>query len=199
MHGQGRLVNLQQRQGFRTFRISHGTTQHQIFNTGDLDDIAGVAFFQFNLVQALVTEYLTNLGLDRGALVFGGFFFGTEHDQHVLTGLDLATIDLADADATDVGRVIERRNLQLERCVDVGIRGRHVAKNRVEQRNHVFARLIEFHGRPAIEAGSVNDGEIELFVGRTELVEQVEGQIDSAIRICTIAVNLVDQHDWAQA
>jgi hypothetical protein len=69
----------------------------------------------------------------------------------------------------------------------------------VEQRLHVFARLIQFHRRPAVQAGSVNDGEIKLLVGSAELVEQVEGQIDGGIRIGAITVNLVDQHDRAQA
>ena len=69
----------------------------------------------------------------------------------------------------------------------------------VEQRLHVFARLIQFHRRPAVEAGSINDGEIELLVGGAQLVEQVEGQIDRLIGIGTVAVHLVDQHDRAQA
>ena len=37
-----------------------------------------------------------------------------------------------------------------------------------------------------VQAGSVNDGEIKLFVGGAQLVEQVKRQIDGLIRICLL-------------
>jgi hypothetical protein len=67
-----------------------------------------------------------------------------------------------------------------------------VLQHGVEQRLHVFARLIQFHGGPAVEAGSVNDGEVELLVGGAQLVEQVEGQVDGVVGIGAVAVDLVD-------
>ena len=131
--------------------------------------------------------------------MLGRFFLGAEHDQHVLAGLDAAAVDLADADAADVGRVIEGGDLQLQRRVDIGIRCRDMLEHGVEQGLHVFARLVEFHRRPAVEAGGIDDREIELLVGGAQLVEQVEGQVDRIVGIGSIAVDLVDQHDRAQA
>ena len=199
LHFQRWFINLEQWQRFRVFRVGHGTAQYQIFDTGNLNDIASQTFGHFNLVQTLVTKYLANFGLDRLTFVRSRFFFRSEHHHHVLAGLNAATNDLADANTTHVRRVIQCRNLQLQRRIDISIRCRNVRQNGVEQRLHVFARLIQFQSRPAVEARGIHNREIQLFVGSTQLIEQIKGQIHCLIRIGAIAVNLIDQHDRTQA
>ena len=124
----------------------------------------------------------------------------TVHHGHLLRRLQAAALDAADADASDIRRVVERRNLQLQRAVDfVGVRGRHVFENRVEHRTHVGRRLGQVERRIAVQRRRVDDRKIELLVGRAELVEQIEGVIDDPVRTRAVTIDLVDHDDRLQS
>ena len=47
------------------------------------------------------------------------------------------------------------------------------------------------HGKTVLGAG-IDDWEIELFVGRLQLDEKIEDQIEHLVRPCVLAVDLVD-------
>ena len=73
----------------------------------------------------------------------------------------------------------------------------------VEQGRHVGAPLLAvlafFQRRPAVDARCVDHGEVELFVGGAELVEQVEGGIDHVVGARAGLVDLVHHQDRLQA
>ncbi len=73
----------------------------------------------------------------------------------------------------------------------------------VEQGRHVRAPLLTgralFQRGPAVDAGGVDHGEVQLFVVRAELVEQVEGGVDDLVGVGTGLVHLVDHHDGLEA
>jgi hypothetical protein len=148
-----------------------------------------------HLVQALVAQHLADLGLHRGALVLGHLLVGAEQHHHLLAGLDPAALDAADADAAHVAVVVQGGNLQLQGRALVGGGRRHVLQHGLEQGLHVHARLIHFHGGPAVEAGGIDDGEVHLLVGSTQLVEQVEGQVHGVVGVGAVPVHLVHHHD----
>jgi hypothetical protein len=53
--------------------------------------------------------------------------------------------------------------------------------------------------RDTVQRRSVNDREVQLFVGRVEVNEQVEYLIDNPVRTRARTVNFVDNNDWLQA
>jgi hypothetical protein len=53
--------------------------------------------------------------------------------------------------------------------------------------------------RDTVQRRSVNDREVQLFVGRVEVNEQVEYLIDNPVRTRARTVNFVDNNNWLQA
>ena len=96
-------------------------------------------------LQALELQHLVDARLDRRAV-------GAAVHRHVLHRLQRALVDAADADAADVGRVVERADLQLQRRVGRAFVRRHVLEDRVEQRRQVGADLALLQRRPAVQA-----------------------------------------------
>ena len=64
---------------------------------------------------------------------------------------------------------------------------------------HVGALVLEVFHREAVEAGGVDDREVELLVGGAELVEQVEGVVDDPVGAGARTVDLVDHDDRLEA
>ncbi len=67
-------------------------------------------------------------------------------------------------------------------------------ENGLEQRPHVLARLIQVERGHALQRRGVHHREVELLVGRPELVEQIEGLIHHPVRPRAGPVDLV-HHD----
>ena len=59
--------------------------------------------------------------------------------------------------------------------------------------------LVEVADDPALEAGAVEHGEVELLVGGAQLDEEVEGLVEGAVRVGVGPVGLVDDDDGPQA
>ena len=75
------------------------------------------------------------------------------------------------------------------------MRRRDVLDDRLEERRHVFAVLVDFaHGEAVLGAG-VDDREIELLVGGVELEEKIEDHVEHLVRAGVFAVDLVDDDD----
>ncbi len=121
-------------------------------------------------------------------------------------GPERPAADAADAQPPDVARIVERRDLELQRRGRVPARLGHVRENRVEQRLHVAAlgglpglRDRDVQRRPSAQRGRVDDREVELRVGRAQPVEQVERLVDHPFGARPRAVDLVDDDDRLQA
>src|SRR5450830_1707251 len=192
VHGQGWLVDGQHRQRFRGIRCAHGRTDADVFDTVDQDDVAGNSFVNDDALQAFKIEHLVDAALDRGRI-------GTVQDDHVHAGFHAATVDAANADLADVGRVIERGHLHLQRAVRIVVTHGHVLQDGVEQRLHVAVAHVFGQAGIAVQARGVDDGEIQLLVVRAQLVEQFKGLVDGPVRTRARTVDLVDDDDGLQA
>ena len=135
-----------------------------------LHDVAGNRLGNLDPLQALEAEHLVHLREHRR--------FARNVHHHLVGGAQPAAADAADADAADVARVVERADLQLQRPVGVAVaRRRDAREDGFEQRAHVGAAFARLQRRPAVQRGGVDHREIELLLGRAELVEQVEGVV----------------------
>ena len=196
VHGQRRLVNLEHGQRRRVQRIGHGDANADVGDAVDQHDFAGASFGGLHPLQALEGQHLVDAALE-------GFAVRPFHHHHVHHRANGAGIDAADPNAANEGGEVDRRDLQLQGCSRIAFVRRHVAQNGVKQGRHVgaplFARLALVHRRPAIDAGSVDHREIQLFVGRAQLVEQIKRGVNHVLRTRTRLVDLVDHQDRAQA
>jgi hypothetical protein len=120
-------------------------------------------------------------------------------DGDHLAGADASARYPADADAADETGIVERADLQLQRPFRIGIAHRDILQDRLEQRTHVRARLIEVERGVAVQGRGVYDGEIELLFGRAELVEQIEGLVHDPVRARARAIDLVDHDDGLES
>ena len=191
IHLQRGLIHADGRQAHRRFGVAHREADVHALDAGDGDDVAGVRLFHRAALQALEREHLGDLG--RAAILIAI----AQHDG--LPGRDRAVTDAADADAADIGVVIERRDLQLQRRIRVGGRRRHVLEHGLEQRRHVRLPLGEVETRPALQGRGVDHREVELRIGRAELVEELEGLVHHPARPRAGTVDLVDDHDGLEA
>mmetsp|Transcript_24868 Transcript_24868/g.61067 ORF Transcript_24868/g.61067 Transcript_24868/m.61067 type:complete len:243 (+) Transcript_24868:1497-2225(+) len=71
--------------------------------------------------------------------------------------------------------------------------------NRVKERHHIFTRAIQRLVSPPVPASSVQDREVELILGRIKGGEEVKQITLNLVDAAGLLVNLVDDHDRAQA
>ncbi len=172
-------------------RIGHRATNAQLFNTVDQHDVAGFGFVHRYTLQALELQNLIDTAFDD-------FAIRTKFHNHVLGSAHAATVHTAYTDLAHVGAVVQRTDLQLQRCVDVVLTLGHMLQDSVEQRTHIAFTHVFGQTGVARQTRCVNDGEIQLFVGRAQFVEQVERGVDREVRTGAGTVNLVDHHNRTQ-
>ena len=190
-HADRRLVDGQRRQRFGRVERAEGVGDAEVGDAGDGDDVAGFGFLDFDALQAHEAEHLQHLALALLAVAI-------DHaDRHV--GADLAALDAADADQADEVVVVQLADAHLERAVGVHRRRRHVLHDRFVQRGHVAVARGVVEAGVAVQRRGVDDREVELLVGRAELVEQVEHLVDHPVRTRAGAVDLVDHDDRLEA
>ena len=189
-HVHGRLVNGERRQGFDGTVVTDGVGDLQLAQTGDGDDVARLRVGHFGTGQAQVAQHLTDLAGTR-------FAVGTD-DGDLLVGLDATTSDAADTDDAHVGVVVQLGDLHLEGTVNVALRGFHVVDDGLEQGFHVLGRDVLIQGGPTVQCRGVNNLEVQLLIGGTQVVEQIEDLIHYPVRTSTRTVDLVDDHDGLQ-
>ena len=191
VHGQRRLVDRDGLEAFGGDRVADGDADVHIRQAGDGHDVAGAGAVDRVALKAGEGQHLGDLAR---ALVL----IAVAHDN-LLADLDRAAADAADADATDVRVVVQLRDLQLQRAVGIGLRGRRVLEDGFEQRAHVWLRGQVVGAGPALQGRGVDDREVQLLVGGAELVEQVEGLVDDPARTRARTVDLVHHHDGLEA
>ena len=174
----------------------------QLVDAGDEHDVARLRGLDRHTLHPREGEDLRDPRLWGTSPSASGPF---EHGD-LLPGRNAAAADPADAQPPDIARVIERGDLELQRLIGVAHRRRHVREDRLEQRAHVGAfrarvRLRDLHveRRPAVQRGCVDDGEIELVLGRAEPVEELEGLVDHPFGPRAGAIDLVHDDDRRQA
>ena len=190
-HGHGRLVHGQGRQCLDHIRITQGIGDVQLVQTGDADDVAGFGSIHFDTIQTVVThdfQYTTAAHL--GVAV---------DDLDLSVGLDAATGYATHTDNAGVAVVVQCRDLHLEGTFGVHVRRINMLDDRFEQRRHVVGHLFRIVTGDAVQRRGVDDREVQLLIGGTQVVEQVEHLIHDPVRTCAGAVDLVDHHDRTQA
>ena len=113
--------------------------------------------------------------------------------------LDATTSDTANADNTQEAVVVQCRDLHLERTVTVNLRWWNVVNDGLVQRGHVFRHGGVIQTGDTVQGRSVDNLEVQLFFGSTQVVEQIEDLVQNPIRTRAWTVNLVDAHDRTQA
>ena len=192
VHGERRLVDLQARQAFGLVGVRDGRADREIVDAGDEHDVARDRLGLRHALEALEPEHLVDLRL-TGELV-------AEHDRDFVARVQPAPPDLADADAADVARVVERVDAELQGPIDVVLgRYRNALQDRLEERLHGLAVGLRVERRPPLQRRGVDDGEVELLLGRAELVEQLEGVVDDPVGPRARPVELVHHDDRLEA
>ena len=174
IHDQRRLVHGDRRQRIRLVDVANRIADVHVLDAGHRDDVAGDGGIHRLTREALEREHLLDLG---GAVVFAAV---PQLDR--LAGLDRAAADAADADASDVRVVVERRDLELQRRVGLALRRGHVVQDGFVQRAHVGLAARVIGAGPAFERRGVDHREVELAIGGAQLVEQLEGLVDRPSR-----------------
>ncbi len=187
VHRNRRLVDPNRRQAFRRLRVAHGETNVDVLDAGHGDDVAGERLFDRRTLKAGEGQDLPD---PRGAAVLVAVA-----KRNILAGTNGAAPDAADTDAADVGVVVERGDLKLQRRLRIRGRRRHVREDRFEQRVHVRLALGVVRARPALQRRGVDHREVELLVGGAELVEELERVVDDPAGAGARAVDLVHDDD----
>ena len=190
-HRNGWFVNGQRLHRFNIQWVAQSVGDEQLVEAADADDVACRSFFNVDTVQTVVTHQLQDTTV--AALAVG-------IDSHNLgVRLDATTSNTANADDAQEAVVVQCRDLHLERAVTVNFRCWYVVDDRLVQRGHVFSHVGVFQTGNAVQGRGVDDFEVQLFFGSTEVVEQVEDLVQNPVRTRAWTVNLVDDHDWTQA
>ncbi|MNS15201.1 hypothetical protein D3C72_468330 [compost metagenome] len=192
VHGQRWLIDFQHRQAIRCIHCTDGGADADFFDTVDQDDVACQCFVNQYAIQAFECQDLVDTCL-------GWLVFRAVHPDDVLTAFDTAGQDTANADLADVGRVFQRCDLQLQWCIRIIFARWNVFQDRVEQWFHVAATDVRGQAGIAVQAGCVDDREIELFFGCAQFVEQFKCCVDGPFSACARTINFVQDNDRFQA
>ena len=112
-----------------------------------------------------------------------------------LVDRDLAAVDAADGEATDVLVVLDVVHQDLQRAVLVDLRRAHALHDGLEQGLEVGRGIGQLALGHALLADGVDGGKFRLLVAGFELAEQVEHLVQHVVRARVLAVDLVDHDD----
>ncbi len=172
-------------------RITHGIGDIQRVEAGEGDDVARLGLGHLDALQAMEAHDLQHApGADIAIAV---------HDLDRGVGADLAALDAADADDAHEGVVVEAGDLQLEGALGVHLGGRHMLHDGLKQRGHVAPAHLGIQACVTVQGGGIDHREVELRLGRTQAVEQVEHLVDDPVRAGAGAIHLVHHHDRLEA
>ncbi len=189
-HADRRLVDDERRQAFRPRGIADRIGDLRPLDACEGNDVARGGFLDFDALEPEKAEHLDDaLAADVAVSI---------DDCNRAVTANLAALDTADADGTDIARVVELTHLQLERSLPVHVGRRAVLDDRLEQRRHVLGEILRIVAGEAAERGRIDDREVELFFARAELVEKVERLVEHPIRTRLVAIDLVDDDDGTQ-
>src|SRR5699024_11118477 len=137
----------------------------------------------FDPVEAEKTVYRRDLAAPCLAMAI--------HDGELRAWINLAARNAANAELTDEAVVVERADLHLERPFQIHWRAGYAFDNGLEQRRHVAVTHIVMQRGVTAECGSVDGGEVQLFIAGTERVEQVECFVEHPVGAGAVTVDFV--------
>ncbi len=147
-----------------------------------------LAFFEFDLLPGRRAE--------KSAVTFGALAAAVLVDpDDAVADFHLRRNDAPVGDTPEVIAIVEVRDEHLEIAHVALRRRRDVFHDRLEERLHVFALVMNFPHGVAVAGGGVDDGEIELLIGRVQFEEKLEHEIEYLVRLGVLAVDLVDDDD----
>jgi hypothetical protein len=202
VHRQRRLVHRDRRQRVRRVDGRQRRADRQVVDAGDEDDVAGAGLVDRHPLHSGEHEHLADFRLDGSCAV------GQRAVQHrdLLPGPERPAADAADAQPSDIVRIVECAYLELQRRGDVTHRYRHAREDRLEQRPHRRAvggnaglRILDVERRPAVQRRRVDDRKVELLIVGPQPVEQLERLVDDPLGARSRTVDLVDDDDRLQA
>ena len=190
-HGYGWFINGQGWQRFDVLRIADGVGDVQFTQTGDSDDVARFSDVALDTLKTQVSQHFTDFTVT-------GFPFAID-DSDLLVRLHFTALDTTNADYANIVVVVELRDLHLQGAFQVNVWRRNAVNNRLVQRSHVFRHVFVIQTGDTVQRRRINDREVQLFVGRVEVNEQVEDLVNNPVRTRARTVNLVDHNDRFQA
>ena len=186
-HLNRRRINRDVRQRRTHFAVGDGFTDENLLEARDAHDVARVRLVDLDALHALEV-------VEHGDLAFGNLASAMTTNRRI-THLDLAFVNFPERDTSEVIGVIQVRDEQLKTFARFRTRRRDVFHNRVEQRLHRAADVIEFHLGVTFLGRAIDERKIQLLIRRIERHEQLEHLIEHLLGVCVLAVNLVDDHD----
>ena len=190
-HADSGLVNRQGGHGLHQRGIAQGVGNIQALDAGNADDIARLGELDIEPLQPQVAHDLQHTALAGGARRI--------HHHHLGVGRELAAGNTANADYTHVTAVVQGTDLHLQGTVGIHRRRRHFLHHCLEQGLHVRRHFLMVEAGDALDGGGINHREIQLLLGGTEPVEQVEHLVHHPVRTRAGAVYLVDHHNGIEA
>ena len=159
---------------------------------GDGDDVACLGFLDGYAIQAAERQQLGQAaGFDDCAVL-------AQH-LHLHVQLGFALLDAPGQHAAQEIVVFQDAGDHGEGGVVVDRWRRDVADDHVEHRRQILARPVDRRIRPALTAGGVQHGEVELSLRGVERREQVEHFFMHFVLSRVLAVDLVDHDDRLDA
>ena len=101
-------------------------------------------------------------------------------------------------DATEIRRVVERRDEHLGCAVEIFRGGNHL-ENFVEQIGDVVGRCVVVLAHPSLLRRTVDDGEVELVFRGAEGKHEVEHHLVDLLRAAVRLIDLIHHHDGLQS
>ncbi len=186
-HAHRWFVHRQRGERLNGVRRTQGVGYPEPVDAGEGDDVTRLCFRDFHTVEAMKPQNLQHPAVAATAFV-------VDH-HHCRIGLHATATDATDTDDADEAGIIEAGDLHLERAFRVHIGRRHAVHDGLEQRLHVATVGTVVGVRPAVKRRGVDDREVELLFGGTQLVEKIKGLVQHPLRACAGAIHFVDDHD----
>ena len=149
LHGNGRLTDLLERNGYYIFGRADGVTDVELTDTGDCNDGTDACFLDFYFIQTIELVQLADFGLDDlvGVVVVT--------DDHILVHTDGTVVYLTDTDTTYIFIIINGTDQYLGSSIRISFGSGNVVNDRLEQRLHIGTHFICIQGSDTCFGGSV--------------------------------------------
>jgi len=189
-HGHGGFVHRDSGQRLRVFEIEQRIADGNFVEPGQGDDVAGDCGLHLDSLESLVRVNHPYLGLAEAVLA---------GDCDGAVGRQSAVDDAAHCEASEIVRVVEVRDQQLERSRRIALGRRNGCDDLFEQRVQIGELAVDTGAAQALAGVGAENREVELLIGGVEVDEKVVYLVEDLGRASIAAVDLVDDHDGRQS
>ena len=106
-----------------------------------------------------------------------------------------AVINLADTNTSYILIVINGTDQYLCSGIRIALRSRNIIKDRIKQRNHIFARFIRTVGSDTFLGGSIDKWAVKLLLIGIQINKKLQNLIYNFLRTCLRTIDLVDTYN----